>query len=124
MLLGRDDGDMAQDTGRPRVTYHHNWFDATTQRNPRMRFGDPVHVYNNYYNDTDNYGVASTMNGGVLVERNYFENVEDPTTLVRGVLPTAAWSPWTTVWSTPGRARPVAAWPQSPIPTGPTRRAV
>ncbi|GIH05593.1 hypothetical protein Rhe02_36600 [Rhizocola hellebori] len=78
MLLGRDDGDSAQDSGRLKVTYHHNWFDATTQRNPRVRFGDPVHVYNNYYNDTGNYGVASTMNAGVLVERNYFENVDDP----------------------------------------------
>ncbi len=84
MLLGRDDGDSAQDTGRLKVTYHHNWFDATTQRNPRVRFGDPVHVYNNYYNDTDNYGVASTVNAGVLVERNYFENVEDPFHLGEG----------------------------------------
>jgi pectate lyase len=84
MLLGHDDDNSAQDVGRLKVTYHHNWFDATTQRNPRVRFGDPVHVYNNYYNDTDNYGVASTMNGGVRVERNYFENVEDPYHLGEG----------------------------------------
>ncbi len=84
MLLGRDDGDSAQDSGRLKVTYHHNWFDSTNQRNPRVRFGDPVHVYNNYYNDTGNYGVASTVNAGVLVERNYFENVDDPYHLGEG----------------------------------------
>ncbi|GIJ60835.1 pectate lyase family protein [Virgisporangium aurantiacum] len=77
-LLGRDDGDDAQDVGRLKVTYHHNWFDSTNQRNPRVRFGDQVHVYNNYYNDTGNYGVASTMDAGVIVEGNYFLNVDDP----------------------------------------------
>ena len=49
MLLGHDDGNGAQDIGRLKVTYHHNWFDGTRQRNPRVRFGEPVHVYNNYY---------------------------------------------------------------------------
>ena len=84
MLLGRDDADSAQDTGRLLVTYHHNWFDATTQRNPRVRFGNPVHVYNNYYNDTGNYGVAATIGSGVLVEANTFENVDDPYHLAEG----------------------------------------
>jgi pectate lyase len=84
MLLGHDDDNAAQDVGRLKVTYHHNWFDGTNQRNPRVRFGDPVHVFNNYYNDTGNYGVASTENAGVRVERNYFENVEDPFHLGEG----------------------------------------
>ncbi|GAA1033941.1 hypothetical protein GCM10009557_37200 [Virgisporangium ochraceum] len=83
-LLGRDDEDDAQDVGRLKVTYHHNWFDSTNQRNPRVRFGDQVHVYNNYYNDTGNYGVASTMNAGVIVEGNYFLNVDDPYHLAEG----------------------------------------
>mgnify|MGYP006140738619 CR=1 FL=1 len=26
--------------GRLKVTYHHNWFDQTPQRNPRVRFGE------------------------------------------------------------------------------------
>jgi pectate lyase len=77
-LLGRDDGDAAQDVGRLKVTYHHNWFDATNQRGPRVRFGDQVHVYNNYYNDIGNYGIASTMDAGVIVEGNYFLNTDDP----------------------------------------------
>ena len=43
-----------------------------------MRFGNPVHVYNNYYRDNGGYGVASTEGAGVLVEGNYFENIADP----------------------------------------------
>jgi len=78
MLLGHDDGNGAQDVGRLKVSYHHNWFDATRQRNPRVRFGDQVHVYNNYYNDTGDYGIASTEDAGVIVEGNSFENVDDP----------------------------------------------
>jgi pectate lyase len=84
MLLGHDDDNGAQDIGRLKVSYHHNWFDGTEQRNPRVRFGDQVHVYNNHYNDIGNYGVASTENAGVIVEGNSFENVEDPYHLGEG----------------------------------------
>jgi pectate lyase len=79
MLLGHDDSNGAQDIGRLRVSYHHNWFDGSNQRNPRVRFGEPVHIYNNYYLNISGYGVASQMNAGVLVEGNYFDNVEKPT---------------------------------------------
>jgi pectate lyase len=80
MLLGHDDANGAQDTGRLKVSYHHNWFDATPQRNPRVRFGEPVHVYNNYYFYNTDTGVACQNNGGCLVEGNYFEDVEEPVT--------------------------------------------
>lgn len=76
-LLGHSDGNGSEDEGHLRVTYHHNWFDGTEQRHPRVRFGNPVHVYNNYYSNISGYGVASTEGAGVLVESNYFENVED-----------------------------------------------
>jgi pectate lyase len=79
MLLGHDDGNGDQDTGHLRVTYHHNWFDGSAERNPRVRFGNPVHVFNNYMDNNEIYGVASTMDAGVLVEGNYFENVPQPT---------------------------------------------
>jgi pectate lyase len=49
-----------------------------------VRFGDPVHVYNNYYRNVGLYGVASTENAGVLVEGNYFENVAFPCYSVSG----------------------------------------
>jgi pectate lyase len=84
MLLGHSDSNGAQDRGHLRVTYHHNWFEGTGQRHPRVRFGNPVHVFNNYYDGVTSYGVASTEEAGVLVERNYFENVEDPYHLGEG----------------------------------------
>jgi pectate lyase len=84
MLLGHSDSNASQDVGHLRVTYHHNWFDASTQRHPRVRFGNPVHVYNNYYNNNSGYGVASTEGAGVLVEANSFENVDDPFHLGEG----------------------------------------
>jgi pectate lyase len=31
--------------GRLKVKYDDNWFDGTVQRNPRIRFGEPVHVF-------------------------------------------------------------------------------
>ncbi|GAA4690663.1 pectate lyase family protein [Phytohabitans rumicis] len=73
MLLGHSDTYTA-DIGYLKVTYHHNLFDGSNQRHPRVRFGDPVHVYNNYYRGVGLYGVASTENAGVLVEANYFED--------------------------------------------------
>ncbi len=87
MLLGHSDSNGSQDRGHLRVTYHHNFFDGTTQRHPRVRFGNPVHVYNNYYRNNSGYGVASTCEAGVLVEANYFENVEDPTHVGEGSSP-------------------------------------
>jgi pectate lyase len=78
MLLGHSDSNASQDVGHLRVTYVHNWFDGSNQRHPRVRFGNPVHVLNNYYGNIGSYGVASTMGAGVLVEGNSFENVDDP----------------------------------------------
>jgi pectate lyase len=76
-LLGHSDDNGSEDTGHLRVTYVHNWWDNTVQRNPRVRFGNPVHVLNNYYSNVSSYCVASTEDAGVLVERNYFENCPD-----------------------------------------------
>jgi pectate lyase len=81
MLLGHSDTNGAQDIGRLKVTYHHNWFDDTPQRNPRVRFGEPVHVFNNYYFSNSDVGVACQANAGCLVEGNYFEDVEEPMTI-------------------------------------------
>jgi len=78
MLLGHDDDNAAQDVGRLKVSYHHNWFDQTPQRNPRVRFGEPVHVYNNYYLHNTDIGIACQAGAGCLVEGNYFESVEEP----------------------------------------------
>ncbi|MFD0478498.1 polysaccharide lyase family 1 protein [Nonomuraea thailandensis] len=109
MLLGHSDSNASEDRGRLRVTYHHNWFDGTNQRHPRVRFGNPVHVFNNYYGSVGSYGVASTQEAGVLVEGNYFENTDDPFHLGEGSSPPAAWWPATTTSSTPAAARAAAA---------------
>ncbi|WP_433717394.1 pectate lyase family protein [Actinoplanes sp. CA-051413] len=77
LLLGHDDDNGAQDAGRLRTTYHHNYFDGSDQRNPRVRFAPVVHVYNNYYRD-NSYGVASTNDAGLFVEGNYFFSVNNP----------------------------------------------
>ncbi|MEU4690317.1 pectate lyase [Actinoplanes sp. NPDC023714] len=77
MLLGHSDNYPA-DVGYLRVTYHHNYFDGSNQRHPRVRFGEPVHVYNNYYRDIGLYGIASTENAGVVAENNHFTNVPFP----------------------------------------------
>jgi pectate lyase len=87
-LVGHSDSNAAEDTGHLRVTYHHNEFKNCAQRNPRVRFANPVHVFNNYYVDTQtfdySYGIASTDGAGVLVEGNYFENISGPTHLGEG----------------------------------------
>ncbi|WP_188189922.1 pectate lyase family protein [Nonomuraea sp. SYSU D8015] len=78
MLIGHSDGAAGTDVGHLKVSIHHNFFDRSRQRHPRIRFGEPVHVYNNYFLGNELYGVASTMNAGAVVEGNYFENVPHP----------------------------------------------
>jgi pectate lyase len=78
MLISHSDGAASTDIGHLKVSIHHNFFDNSRQRHPRVRFGEPVHVYNNYFLGNELYGAASTMDGGVLVEGNYFENVAFP----------------------------------------------
>lgn len=78
MLIGHSDGNASQDRGHLKVTIHHNYFDRSRQRHPRVRFGEPVHVYNNYFRGNSLYAVASTMDAGVLVEGNYFADVPYP----------------------------------------------
>ena len=78
MLIGHSDGAASTDIGHLKVSIHHNFFDGSRQRHPRVRFGEPVHVYNNYFRTNQLYGVASTMNAGVLVEGNNFSGVPYP----------------------------------------------
>jgi pectate lyase len=77
-LLGHDNGNAAEDTGHLKVTYHHNWFDSTDERHPRVRFSYLTHVFNNYYiakpSWPENYAVASTCDAYVLLEGNYFQD--------------------------------------------------
>ena len=67
-----------------------------------------MHVFNNYYFNNE-YGVASTCNAGVLVEGNYFENVDEPTLSATRTRPMAPSCSATTSSSAPARPRAVAA---------------
>ena len=60
------------------ATFHHNWFDGSSSRHPRVRFGK-VHVYNNLFGGCTTYGVGSAYGAKVLVEYNYFDGVQLPT---------------------------------------------
>ena len=60
------------------VTFHHNWFDQSSSRHPRVRFGW-AHVYNNLYDGCTTYGAGSAYGAKVLVEYNYFDAVQLPT---------------------------------------------
>lgn len=59
------------------ITYHHNWYDHSDSRHPRVRFYS-AHVYNNYYDGISKYGAGSTEGSSVFVENNYFRNCKYP----------------------------------------------
>jgi pectate lyase len=69
MLIGSTDSPTF-DVGKLRVTIHHNAFENTIQRLPRVRYGQ-VHVYNNYYNEGANPDVLYAL--GVGVSSQIFE---------------------------------------------------
>jgi len=79
-LLGHSDDNGGEDIGRLKITYHHNWWENTGSRHPRVRFGE-VHVFNNFYDNSEGkmgYGIASTMEADVVVEANYFRKLPHP----------------------------------------------
>lgn len=65
------------DTEEFMVTYHHNWFDHSDSRHPRIRVGS-IHVYNNYFDGNSKYGVGVTKGSSAFVEANYFRNCKYP----------------------------------------------
>jgi pectate lyase len=75
MLIGNSDSATA-DRERLRVTVHHNLFDGTGQRTPRVRFGK-VHVYNNVYRADRDTNYRSSWGAGtesrIYAENNYFD---------------------------------------------------
>jgi pectate lyase len=81
--VGHSDANAAEDAGRLKVTFHHNWWTSSTdQRMPRVRFGD-VHVFDNYYshssaNNLNSYCVAAALESRLRVENNFFDRVQNP----------------------------------------------
>lgn len=68
---------MKSETGENWITYHHNWFDHSDSRMARIRTMS-VHMYNNYYQHNDVYGIGATMGSSVFMESNYFDATKRP----------------------------------------------
>ncbi|HCD66773.1 MAG TPA: pectate lyase [Prevotella sp.] len=68
---------MKSETGENWITYHHNWFDHSDSRMARVRTMS-VHMYNNYYQHSDVYGIGATSGSSVFMESNYFDAVKRP----------------------------------------------
>ena len=60
------------------VSYHHNWFDHSDSRHPRIRLSTSIHIYNNYFDGNAKYGVGVTCGSSAFVENNYFRNCKYP----------------------------------------------
>ena len=68
---------MKSETGENWITYHHNWFDHSDSRMARVRTMS-VHMYNNYYQHNDVYGIGATSGSSVFMESNYFDATKRP----------------------------------------------
>lgn len=68
---------MKSETGPNYLTYHHNWFDHSDSRHPRVRTMS-VHIYNNYFDGVAKYGAGATTGADLFVEANYFRDTKYP----------------------------------------------
>lgn len=68
---------MTSESGENWITYHHNWFDHSDSRMARVRTMS-VHMYNNYYQHCDVYGIGATSGSSVFMESNYFDATKRP----------------------------------------------
>ena len=68
---------MKTESGPNYITYHHNWFDHSDSRMARIRTMS-VHMYNNYYQHNDVYGIGATSGSSVFMESNYFDATKRP----------------------------------------------
>lgn len=58
-------------------TYHHNWFDHTDSRCPRLCHAS-THIYNNYFDANPTMCLLSTENTSAFVESNYYRSCPSP----------------------------------------------
>lgn len=76
-LVGSSDS-LAADEGKLRVTFHHNFWENTKERSPRVRYGQ-VHLYNNLYVAADNvpyahgYSIGVGFKSRIFSENNVWE---------------------------------------------------
>jgi pectate lyase/pectin methylesterase-like acyl-CoA thioesterase len=76
-LVGNSDG-RKDDEGFLKVSFHHNWYEATKERTPRVRYGQ-VHIFNNLFVGTTGgdygygYSIGVGVNSRVFSESNAWE---------------------------------------------------
>ena len=87
-LLGLSEGT----TAGLYISYHHNWFDHSDSRHPRVRFYS-AHIYNNYFDGIAKYGSGSTEGSSLFLEGNYFRNAKNP--MMISLQGTDVWNPST-----------------------------
>jgi len=71
-------GGATGELGFPSMTFHHNWFDHTDSRTPRLNKITNAHVYNNYFDGASVYGIGNTEMSSGFIESNYFRNTRRP----------------------------------------------
>ncbi len=71
-LLGNSESEMPGN-----VTFHHNWYDHSDSRHPRVRRHN-AHVYNNYFDGVAKYGVGAAEASSIFVEKNVFGYCPNP----------------------------------------------
>lgn len=77
-LIGHtDNAGQQEEDSKIRVTYHHNYFSNTDGRNPSLRFG-AAHLFNNYFEDITDYGIAVRDGAHAKMENNVYHNVKLP----------------------------------------------
>ncbi|GAA4842514.1 pectate lyase [Kitasatospora terrestris] len=72
-LIGNSDSSTV-DSGHLKVTFHHNLWQNTVERAPRVRFGQ-VDVYNNYFVPTAGnyeYSIGVGKSSQIVAQNNYF----------------------------------------------------
>jgi pectate lyase/pectin methylesterase-like acyl-CoA thioesterase len=81
-LVGGSDS-FTDDTGKERITFHHNYYQNVTERGPRVRYGQ-VHIYNNYYEGTKDhpsyphlYSLGIGFKSQIFAQNNYFVMDQD-----------------------------------------------
>lgn len=74
---------MTSETETNYITYHHNWYDHSDSRHPRVRTCT-VHVYNNYFDGNAKYGIGSALGASIFAENNYFRSTSNTIPFMTG----------------------------------------
>jgi pectate lyase len=76
MLYGHTDNTSQQALdSQMRITFHHNWISYTDGRNPSLRFG-ALHMFNCYFEEVSDYGLAARDGAHAKVENCHYHNVK------------------------------------------------